>query len=87
MNIQQMLMAMMMGKMNPMQNPAIRELMQMRQQGIDPNQALQQIAQRYPQFQQLQGQTPQQMDAAARATIQKAGMNPNQVLGQLKRYF
>ena len=49
-----------------MNNPMVREIVQMRMRGMTPLQARQQLAQRYPQLGQaapfMQGQTPQEID-------------------------
>jgi len=70
-----------------MRNNLMMELMMLKQQGMDPASAMQQLAQRYPQFQQalpyLQGKTPQQMDATGRNFAQSMGLNPMQMISQL----
>jgi len=70
-----------------MRNNLMMELMMLKQQGMDPASAMQQLAQRYPQFQQalpyLQGKTPQQMDTTGRNFAQSMGLNPMQMISQL----
>lgn len=91
-NIPQMLMQSLMGgAMNPMQNPMVQKIMQMKNQGMTPEQALNQLSQEYPAFQNampfLQGKNPQEMAQTAQNFLQGAGVNPNDMMGQLKRYM
>lgn len=90
-NIPQMMMRGMIQGMSPMQNPMVQEIIRMKQQGMGPQQAFQQLAQKYPQFQQaapfLSGKTPQQMDQTAQNALQQSGVDPNAVAQQFRRFF
>ncbi|WP_251316221.1 hypothetical protein [Flintibacter muris] len=90
-NIPQMMMQGMMQGMSPMQNPMVQEIIRMRQQGMDPAAAFQQLSQRYPQFRQaapfLGGKTPQQMDQTAQNALQQSGVDPNAMAQQFQRFF
>lgn len=82
------MMAQMLGaQFNPMSNPMVQAIVQMKQQGMTPDAALQRLSQQDARFQQLRGQTPRQLDQMARATIQNAGVDPNAVMGRLKMMF
>lgn len=91
MNIPQMMMQAMLQGMSPMQNPIVREILQLKQQGASPQAALQQLAQRHPQFRQalpyLQNKSPQQMDMTARNAVQSSGVNPNDMMQQIQKYI
>ncbi len=91
MNIPQMMMQAMMRGISPMQNPMVQEIVRMKQQGATPQAAMQQLAQRYPQFRQavpyLQNKTPQQMDQTAQNAVQSAGVNPNDLLQQVNKFI
>ncbi len=91
MNIPQMMMQAMMQGMSPMQNPMVREIMQLKQQGASPQAALQQLAQRHPQFRQalpyLQNKSPQQMDMTAKNAVQSSGVSPNDMMRQMQKYI
>lgn len=91
MNIPQMMMQAMMQGMSPMQNPMVREIVQLKRQGASPQETLQQLAQRHPQFRQalpyLQNKSPQQMDMTARNAVQSSGVNPNDMMQQLQKYI
>lgn len=91
MNIPQMMMQAMMRGISPMQNPMVQEILRMKQQGATPQAAMQQLAQRYPQFRQavpyLQDKTPQQMDQTARNAVQSAGVDPNDLLQQVNKFI
>ncbi len=67
-----------------MNNPIVKEIIQMRMRGMSPMQAKAQLMQKYSQFGQAapfaQANTPQQIDAIARNTAQSMGLNPNQIL-------
>lgn len=90
-NIPQMMMQGMMQGMSPMQNPMVQEIIRMRQQGMNPAAAFQQLSQKYPQLQQaapfLAGKTPQQMDRTAQNALQQSGVDPNAVAQQFQRFF
>ncbi len=90
-NIPQMMMQGMMRGMSPTQNPIVQEIMRMKQQGMSPQAAFQQLAQKYPQFQQaapfLAGKTPQQMDQTAQNALQQSGVDPNAMAQQFQRFF
>lgn len=91
MNIPQMLMQSLMGGMNPAQNPMVRDILQMKQQGMTPEQAIGQLTQKYPAFQGaipfLQGKTPEQMGQTAQNYLQEAGVNPADMANQLRRFM
>lgn len=85
--IQMMMQAMIQGA-NPMQSPIVQEVMQMRLQGIPPQQAMQQLTQRYPQFgSMLQGKTPQQMDVFASNALRSAGIDPSKMVQTMRRFI
>ena len=71
--------------------PIMQEILRMRQQGMDPAAAFQQLSQRYPQFRQaapfLGGKTPQQMDQTAQSALQQSGVDPNAMAQQFQRFF
>lgn len=87
---QMMLQAMMQGK-SPMQSPMVQEILRLKQQGLGPVEAMQQLAQKYPQFRQampfLGNKTPQQMDQTAQNALQQAGVNPADLMNQFQRYM
>ena len=84
--IQMMLQAMMQGA-NPMQSPIMQEVRQMRQQGRTPQEAMQLLSQRYPQFgTMLQGKTPKQMDVFATNALRSAGIDPQRMMQQIQRF-
>ncbi len=91
MNIPQMMMQAMMRGISPMQNPMVQEIVRMKQQGATPQAAMQQLAQRYPQFRQavpyLQNKTPQQMDQTAQNAVQSAGVDPNSLMQQINKFI
>lgn len=91
MNIPQMLMQSLIGGMNPMQNPMVRDILQMKQQGMTPEQAISQLSKQYPSFQGampfLQGKSQDQMGETAQNFLQGAGVNPSDMIGQLRRYM
>lgn len=84
-NPQQMMMQALYSRMSPAQNPMIQQIMQLRQSGATPQAAMEQLAQRYPQFRQFQGQNPKQIDRAARDMIRQSGINPDAVMQQLSK--
>lgn len=90
MNIPQMMMQAMMQGISPMRNPMVQEIMQMKQQGMSPQAAMQQLAQKYPQFRQavpyLQNKTPQQMDQTAQNAVQSSGVDPNELMKQFNKF-
>lgn len=67
------------------QNPMVQQVLQMKQQGMDPNQAIQQLTQQYPQLQQLQGVNPAQLDNMAMNAMRQSGIDPNSFIGQFKK--
>jgi len=79
----QMMMQAVMGRMT--QNPMVQQVLQMRQQGMNPNQALQQLSRQYPQLQQIQNANPAQINGIAMNAMQQAGVDPNALVGQLKK--
>lgn len=90
-NIPQMMLQAMMQGCSPMQSPMVQDMMRMKQQGMDPVSAMQQLAQKYPQFRQampfLQNKSPQQMDQAASNALQQAGVNPGELMQQFQRFM
>ena len=85
MDIRSIMMQMLAGKMQT--NPLMQQVMQMKQQGMTSQQAMQQLSQQYPQLRQYQGINPAQLDQMARGTMQTVGLNPNSVADQLKKMF
>ena len=81
----QMLMQAAMGRLT--QNPIVQKVMQMRQQGLNPQQAALQLSQQYPQFRQLQGMDQQQINSMAERSIRSMGMSPSAIANQLKQIF
>ena len=79
----QMVMQAVMGRMT--NNPLTQQVLQMRQQGMTPEQAIQQLGQQYPQLRQLQGINPAQLDGMAMNAMKQTGVNPEAFVGQLKR--
>lgn len=79
----QMMMQAVMGRMT--NNPLTQQVLQMRQQGMTPEQAIQQLGQQYPQLRQLQGINPAQLDGMAMNAMKRTGVNPEAFVGQLKR--
>lgn len=79
----QMMMQAVMGRMT--NNPLTQQVLQMRQQGMTPEQAIQQLGQQYPQLRQLQGVNPAQLDGMAMNAMKQTGVNPEAFVGQLKR--
>ena len=79
----QMMMQAVMGRMT--NNPLTQQVLQMRQQGMTPEQAIQQLGQQYPQLRQLQGINPAQLDGRAMNAMKQTGVNPEAFVGQLKR--
>lgn len=67
------------------QNPAVRQVLQMKQQGMNPQQAMQQLSQQYPQLQQLQGMNQAQLENMAINAMRQNGIDPDMLLGQFKR--
>lgn len=79
----QMMMQAVMGRMT--NNPLTQQVLQMRQQGMTPEQAIQQLGQQYPQLRQLLGINPAQLDGMAVNAMKQTGVNPEAFVGQLKR--
>lgn len=79
----QMMMQAVMGRMT--NNPLTQQVLQMKQQGMTPEQAIQQLGQQYPQMRQLQGINPAQLDGMAMNAMKQTGVNPETFVGQLKR--
>ncbi len=90
MNIPQMMLRAMMQGVSPMNNPMVQEITRMKQQGLTPQVAMQQLAQKYPQFQSalpyLQNKTPQQMDMTAHNALKSSGVDPNDLMAQLQKF-
>lgn len=92
MNTVQALMQAMIGGMNPIgNNPMVQDILRMKQQGMTPEQTINQLSQKYPAFQGampfLQGKTPEQMGQTAQNFIQEAGVNPADMANQLRRFM
>ena len=85
MDIRQIIMQMAAGKMQG--TPMVQQIMQMRQQGMTAQQAMQQLSQQYPQLRQYQGMNLAQLDQMAMGTMQSVGLNPNAVAEQIKKLF
>lgn len=85
MNPQQMLMNILYGRMSSAQNPIVQQIMQMKNSGATPQQAMEQLSQQYPQFRQFQD--PKAVDRAARDTIRQSGMDPDAVMQQISKMF
>lgn len=85
--IQMMMEAMLQGA-SPLQSPIVQEAMQLRQQGVTPQEAMRQLTQRYPQFgAMLQGKSPQQMDAFASNALRSAGVDPRRMAQAMQRFI
>ena len=66
-------------------NPMVAQIMQMKNSGMTPQQALQQMAQSNPQMRQImQGGNPQQ---AAMNMPKEAGLDPQQFMRQANQLF
>lgn len=85
MDIRQMMAQTVMGRMA--NNPVTQLVLQMKQQGLSPEQAVQQLGQQYPQFRQLQGVNPNQIDKMAISAMQQTGIDPNSFLSQFQKMF
>lgn len=81
----QMMMQTLMGRMT--NNPLTQQVLQMKQQGMTPDQAIQQLGQQYPQLRQLQGMKPSQLDGMAMNAMRQTGIDPNSFIGQFKKMF
>lgn len=64
-------------------NPALRQVLQMKNSGMNPMQVMQQMAQTTPQMNQLM-QNPQQ---AAMNMLKEAGVDPQQFIQQANQFF
>ena len=85
MDIRQMIMQMAAGRMQA--NPLMQQVMQMKQQGMSSQQAMQRLSQQFPQLRQYQGMNPAQLDQMAKGTMQSVGLNPNALTEQIKKLF
>ena len=85
MDIRQMMAQSVMGRMA--NNPVTQLVLQMKQQGMSPEQAIQQLGQQYPQFRQLQGVNPNQIDKMVIGAMQQTGIDPNSFLNQFQKMF
>ena len=85
MDIRQMMAQSVMGRMA--NNPVTQLVLQMKQQGMSPEQAIQQLGQQYPQFRQLQGVKPNQIDKMVISAMQQTGIDPNSFLNQFQKMF
>lgn len=79
----QMMMQAVMGRMT--HNPLTQQVLQMKNQGMTPEQAIQQLGQQYPQLRQLQGVNPAQIDQMAVSAMRQTGIDPNSFVSQFKR--
>lgn len=79
----QMMMQAIMGRMT--NNPMTQQVLQMKQQGMSPQQAIQQLSQQYPQLRQLQGVNPAQLDGMAVNAMKQTGIDPNSFVNQFKK--
>ena len=79
----QMMMQAIMGRMT--NNPLTQQVLQMKQQGLTPDQAIGQLGQQYPQLRQLQGMNPSQLDGMAMNAMRQTGVDPNLFIGQFKK--
>lgn len=79
----QMMMQAIMGRMT--KNPMTQQVLQMKNQGMTPDQAIQQLAQQYPQLRQLQGVNPAQIDQMAVNAMKQTGIDPNSFVSQFKK--
>ena len=79
----QMMMQAIMGRMT--QNPMTQQVLQMKQQGMTPQQAIQQLGQPYPQLRKLQGMNPAQLDGMAMNAMKQTGIDPNAFVGHFKK--
>lgn len=79
----QMMMQAIMGRMT--KNPLTQQVMQMKNQGMTPDQAIQHLAQQYPQMRQLQGANPVQIDQMAVNAMRQTGIDPNSFVSQFKK--
>lgn len=85
--IQMMMEAMLQGA-SPMQSPIVQEVMQLRQTGVTPQEAMRQLTQRYPEFgAMLRDKTPQQMDAFASNALRSAGIDPRRMMQTIQRFI
>lgn len=83
MDVRQMMMQAALGRVT--QNPMVQQVLQMKQQGMNPSQALQKLSQQYPQLRQLQGTNPAQLDQLAVNAMRSTGLDPNMLAGQLQK--
>ena len=79
----QMMMQAIMGRMT--QNPMTQQVLRMKQQGMTPEQAIQQLGQQYPQLRQQQGVNPAQLDGMAMNAMKQTGIDPNSFVNQFKK--
>ena len=79
----QMMMQAIMGRMT--NNPMTQQVLQMKQKGMTPQQAIQQLGQQYPQLRQLQGVNPAQIDQMAVSAMKQTGIDPNSFVSQFKK--
>ena len=79
----QMMMQAIMGRMT--NNPMTQQVLQMKQQGMTPQQAIQQLGQQYPQLRQLQSVNPAQIDQMAVSAMKQTGIDPNSFVSQFKK--
>lgn len=83
MDVRQMMMQAVMGRMT--QNPMVQQVLQLKQQGMTPDQAIRQLGQQYPQLRQLQGVAPGQIDQMAANAMRQTGIDPNAFVEQFKK--
>lgn len=72
-----------------MKNNIIAEILALKMQGVDPMIAMQQLAQKYPQFQKampyIQGKSPAQIDATGRNFAQSIGLDPLKMIQSIMK--
>lgn len=74
-----------------MSSPFMRDLMQLKRQGVDAQTAMNQLSGKYPQFRNvtsmLQGKSLQEMDRAGTNALKEYGINPNDAMNQFNRFM
>lgn len=85
MDLRQIMLQMISGRMQA--NPMLQQVMQLKQQGMNAQQAMQQLSQQYPQLRQYAGTDPAQLDQMAQNTFRSVGIDPGQALNSLKKMF
>lgn len=77
--------------MNQMNNPIMMDLLALKQQGVNPSEAMRRLAQKYPAFQRampmIQNLNAQELTMAAQSTAQHMGIDPGKVATQALGYL